>query len=220
MVERQALVVGRDDGGVSRADEAEVTDLRADEVTLLAASQDLRERYGSDGSLRLRRLEERVEVDRPVLVADSDEGVVLRDCQRRDCTRLFGCERDRQRVLVPGWKSDSPIPSVPHTHRKFCPKSNTSTQPLVVPIAIRPLTAMTVGWPIALLAICSACESAAAPAVALLCGYTRAEMRLRDDHLTVRAGGAMPFARPAEEAFEADVPVGRSEVDGRSKRLV
>lgn len=97
---------------------------------------------------------------------------------------------------------------------------------MLVPTATSPLTAMTVGLPIAPRAICSA----APPFPAALDGYSRAERRFRDDHLIVRAGGAVaarldpppaPPPTPADEAFEVGTPSlnGRSDAEGKSRRL-
>lgn len=61
-------------------------------MTLLAAGQDLRQGDGRDRPLGLRWLEQRVEVYGTVLVADRDKRMVLRDRQRRDSSRFFGCE--------------------------------------------------------------------------------------------------------------------------------
>jgi hypothetical protein len=88
------------------------------------------------------------------------------------------------------------------------------TQPLLVPTAISPLTAMTVGCPIALFAICSACEIPAADGNAL------PAIRFSEDHLMLRAGGEGPSERPLEDAIEAGVPEGSSEVEGKSRRLL
>ena len=118
--------------------------------------------------------------------------------------------------------------SVPQTQRRFCAKSKTRTQPLLVPSATSPLTAMTVGCPSAL------CAMSSAAADELDGGRTRAERRLSGDHLMVRTRGeprlgspttlvllAAPPPPTTDDVSEAGVPVptGRSDAEGSSKRF-
>lgn len=93
VVEREAGVVGRDDGGVACADEAEMEDARAYEVTFFSSSENEWKGSRRDGASGLGRLQERVEVDRAEGVPNCDEGVVLRDGDGRDWSCVFRCDR-------------------------------------------------------------------------------------------------------------------------------
>lgn len=84
VVEREAGLVGGDDGCVARADESERSDARAGDVPFFAARGDGGEGGREDGASGLLRASKVVQVDVARLVPDCDERVVVRQRERRD----------------------------------------------------------------------------------------------------------------------------------------
>ena len=77
MVKGETLLVGGYDGRVAGADEAETDDARSSNVTVLPAGRDSGQTRWRNGPRRRLVFREVVEIDVTVLVANSDEGVVI-----------------------------------------------------------------------------------------------------------------------------------------------